>query len=286
MVKVFKKDNKYLIYIPYEVVDQLHINQNDDVDFFKFSNTAFLFAKKADVASLLGGMPSGSKIEVSPDELTVLKKLDTLRYPSRTESNVNQLLTSDEKKVLNRLIDRKLVVLFNDEKRKEKLFSISKYVYDHFLMRKKAPEAAQENQEKQEKAKEMESAMAWGEAEPLSVRPNIDNEDVNALEKNGYVVLNTEAEAAALSLAIAESVRQGKVVGVRAFNKKYYIILTSFLEKNSPKIIKELKDGPKTINELSKTLGLDQEALRGILYVMGEQGDVTENRKDIFALVE
>ncbi len=283
-MKVFKKDNKYLIYIPYEVVDQLHINQDDEVDFFKFSNTAFLFAKKADVASLLTGGAQAKKqseIKLSPEELAVLKHLDTVRYPSRTESAVGSMLNADEKKILEKLIDRKLVVLYNDEKRKEKLYSISKYVYDNFLLRKK--QQAQGPQQKQ--AEEIDQARAWGVVEELPVKPGVENKDVETLEKNGFVVLATEAEAAALSLAVAESIRQGQVLGVRAFNKKYYILLRSFFEKNSPKVVKELKEGPKSVQDLSVKLSMDPDALRGMLYLMAEQGDVTENRKDVFALV-
>ncbi|MGC8676032.1 MAG: hypothetical protein ACP5T3_00750 [Candidatus Micrarchaeia archaeon] len=240
-----------------------------------------MFAKKADVASLLSAGAAGARktrIEISPDELTVLKKLDTLRYPERTEANVSKLLSASEKKTLDRLIARKLVVLFDDEKRKEKLYSISKYVYDNFLMRKKMPAA-------QKAVEEIDQARAWGETEPLQVKPSVENKDVETLEKNGYVVLATEAEAAALSLAIAESIRQGQVLGVRAFNKKYYIMLRGFFEKNSVKAVSELANGPRNISELSQKLSLDPDALRGILYLMAEQGDVTENRKDVFALV-
>ncbi|MEM3212311.1 MAG: AbrB/MazE/SpoVT family DNA-binding domain-containing protein [Candidatus Micrarchaeaceae archaeon] len=282
MVKVFKKDNKYIIYIPYEVVNQLRISQDDEVDFFRFSNTAFLFAKKADVASLITSTASSPakriKIEIAPEELAVLKKLDTLRYPVRTEANVLKLLNNSEKRVLDKLIERKLVALFNDEKRKEKLYSISKYVYDNFLMRKKPVQ-------QQVSAEEVDQARAWGEVEAPMAKPNIDNKDISALEKYGYVVIGTEAEAAALSLAMADSIRQGQVIGVRAFNKKYYIMLRSFFEKNSAKLVKELNNGPKTIAELSNALSADPDALRGMLYLMAEQGDVTENRKDVFALV-
>ncbi|MEM3781348.1 MAG: hypothetical protein QXT43_00090 [Candidatus Micrarchaeaceae archaeon] len=280
-VKVFKRNNKYLLYIPYEVVEQLHISQDDEVDFFKFNNTAFLFAKKADIASLITGSAynaaRSAKVEISPDELAVLKKLDTLRYPVRTEANVSKLLSDSEKRVLNKLIERKLVALFNDERRKERLYSISKNVYDNFLMRKK--------QAQQERHEEVDQARAWGEVETSLQKPKIENKDVNALEKNGYVIIGTEAEAAALSLAISESIRQGQVIGVRAFNKKYYIMLRSFFEKNSARAAKELNSGPKTIAELSSAMATDPDALRGVLYIMAEQGDVTENRKDVFALV-
>jgi hypothetical protein len=99
------------------------------------------------------------------------------------------------------------------------------------------------------------------------------------------VVIATEAEASAVSIALEASIRQGKVIGIRAFNKKYYIMLRSMFDRNSAKLLKELRDGPKPISELVKRTGLEEDALRTMLYVMLEQGDVSENRKDTFALV-
>ncbi len=237
-----------------------------------------MFAKKEDVVSLLSsGQPSTESAKFTKEELDVLKKLDTIRYPSRTEQRVENLLNESEKKILSSLIAKKAVVLYNDEKRKEKLYSISKHVYDTFLLRKRPKEK-----------EEIDQARAWGEVEPtlLRVKPGIENENVKALESKGYVVLPTEAEAAALSMAVSESIRQGQVIGTRAFNKKYYIFIKSFFDKLGNELVKQLKSGPKKVSELASQLHQDEEAIRGTLYLLAEQGDVTENRKDVFALVE
>ncbi len=237
-----------------------------------------MFAKKEDVVSLLSsGQPNLKRQEFSEEELDVLKKLDTVRYPSRTQQQVDAMLNESEKKILSRLIEKKAVVLYNDEKRKERLYSISKQVYDTFLLRKKPKEKD-----------EIDQARAWGEVEPsmLKVKQGMENENVKMLETKGYVVLPTEAEAAALSVAVSESIRQGQVIGTRAFNKKYYILLKSFFDKLGNELVKQLKNGPKRVSELASQLHLDEEAVRGVLYLLAEQGDVTENRKDVFALVE
>jgi len=258
-------------------VEQLHINQDDEVDFFKFSSSAFLFAKKADVASLLSNLPQNAKIKLSPEELAVLKKLDTVRYPNRTEEEIAKYLNDDDRKALDKLIKRKLVVLYNDEKRKEKLYSISKYVYDNFLLRNKPKETSKP---------EPPPERAWGVAEQPRMPSSTDNKDVQTLESKGFVVLATEPEAAALSLAIGESIRQGQVIGLRSFNSKYYILLKSFYDAQSPKVVGALKNGPRSVDEISKETSLDPEAVRGILYVLAEKGEVTENRRDIFAIVQ
>ncbi len=111
------------------------------------------------------------------------------------------------------------------------------------------------------------------------------NENIEKLEKDGFIVLSTEAEAAAVSLALEDSVRHGLVLGTRAFNKKFYIILRDFFNNNSGKVLKSLKEGPKSVDELAKDTGMDGDAIRAMLYLLAEQGDASERRRDVFALI-
>jgi len=50
--------------------------------------------------------------------------------------------------------------------------------------------------------------------------------------------------------------------------------------------LKCLKDGPKSVADIAKSAQMDEDAVRSILYFMAEQGDVTENRKDVFDIVK
>ena len=74
-------------------------------------------------------------------------------------------------------------------------------------------------------------------------------------------------------------------LGTRSFNKKFYIIMRSFFDANSANVIKSLKDGPKSVDSLVKETGLDEDAIRSMLYLLSEQGDVSEKRRDVFALI-
>lgn len=307
MVKVFKKNDKEVIYLPFDVVKQLGIKEDDEVDFFKYSDRAFLFAKKADITNLLmspkgpvqtttaPAAPAVSASRMSAAEIDVLKKLDTLRYPVRTVTNVEKLLDADEKKVLEQLMKKGAVSLYNNEKMNVKLYSISKSIYDNFLMRKIKQETAVLARAEAAPAakapapKEPEVRKAQPAAAPYVQRtatPDLKNEMVVQLEEKGYVVAQTEAEASSVSLALEMSIRQGQILGTRAFNKKYYIVMRTFLERNSAKLVKELRAGPKSVAALAETISVDEDGVRGILYLMAEQGDVTENRRDTFALVE
>lgn len=299
VLKIYKfKDNKLVVYLPFEVTKQLGIKEDDEVDFFKYGDKAFLFAKKEDITKLITGAKpetrppvsaaipvnknivppvySGPrKLELSQGEIDVLKKLDTLRYSNRTTANVSKLLGEGEKRLLQGLMARKIVLQFMDKK--DSPYSIAKDAYDKFLMRKKnvVPIAPQPIQEaKPARAEPMAHLQVTGE-----------NENVSKLEIDGFIVLQTEAEASSLSVAVQDSIRSGKVLGIRAFNKRFYIVLRSFFEKNSGKVIKELKSGPKNVADIAKSTELNEDAIRAMLYLLSEQGDVSERRRDIFTLI-
>ncbi len=51
-LKVYKSNNKYIVYLPFDVIKQLGIKDDEEVDFVKFREGAFLFAKKADIPRL------------------------------------------------------------------------------------------------------------------------------------------------------------------------------------------------------------------------------------------
>jgi len=289
-LKVYKFKDKLVVYLPFEVTKQLGLKGDEEVDFFKYRDNAFLFAKKEDILKLaLGAKPyvekpamtilpaSGRvgerKLELGQDEISVLKKLDTLRYSNRTTSNVAKLLNEGEKKTLQGLMGKKIVLQFMNKK--DSPYSIAKDVYDKFLMRKKPGVPLQPVEEPKPAKKEP----------MVNLRAKVENENVLKLEIDGFIVLPTEQEASSLSLAVEDSIRSGKVLGIRAFNRKFYIVLRSFFEKNSGKMIKELKTGPKSVSDMVKSTSLDEDAIRAMLYLLSEQGDVSERRKDVFTLI-
>ncbi len=287
MVKIYKYNNKLAIYLPFDVIKELSLSESDEIDFFKYKGNAFLFAKKADIADLLTGTksqpqekavapaerpPMQQRADLSQDEIAVLKKLDTLRYNQRTQANVEKLLNQAEREIFKSLVKKKAISLFNG------VYGISKDVYNRFLMRKRPQEQpASTRQTIPQNAEERRFGL-------LKVRGNIDDENIKKLEKDGFIVLQTESEAAAVSAALEDSIRHGQVFGTRAFNKKFYIMLRAFLEKYSSPVIKELKGGEKRVPELAEKTRLDENGVRAILYYMSEIGDVSEKKRDLFRL--
>ena len=294
MSKVYKSKDKFVVYLPFEVLTSLEIEERDEVDFFKFSGKSFLFAKKNDIVELLKNLESQQskpapptyqaaereKPEIDDKELALLKKLDTLRYPDRTKEKVGAILNPEEKQILQKLLKNKFVVLFKKPNEQNLKYSIAKNIYDKFLFvkRDKKPET-KTNPIKTEpvikepiivKKKEWEQKLDTG------------NNYVQMLESRGYLVLMNEAEAANASAALEESIRQGLILGTRAFNKKFYIALRGYINKNAPKLLKTIEEKSMNVSDIAKETGVEEEGVRAVLYILSDSGDVTEIKRDVF----
>ncbi|MEM3227564.1 MAG: hypothetical protein QXR58_02995 [Candidatus Micrarchaeaceae archaeon] len=295
MSKVYKLGNRLVVNLPFDLVKDLMLKEGEEIDFFKYKEGSYIVAKKSDIAEKVigGGMQArrGAPItELQNDELEVLKKLDTLRYNDRTEEKVGKLLTSQEQKTLKSLIAKKAVSLYKKNGEPSYKYSISKEVYDRFLFGKRDKQISQQvTSAKDVDALKVEDIQEKGEEEEVKSKQWAESLDtksyIDLLEKNGYIVINNQAEAADISETLENSIRSGNVIGTRAFNKKYYIVLRSFVNRNATKIIKALDKKAMHVAEIAKSVGMDEDGVRSVLYMLSEFGDVSEVRRDVFRVV-
>lgn len=184
--------------------------------------------------------------------------------------------------MLQNLIKKGMVSLFKKTGEKEAKYGIQKSVYDMFLYRNKKQESsapampARANQQQGRQLSARLNQKAW--EDKISGTESY----MNLLESKGFLVLNNEADAAVVSAGLEDSIRQGLVVGTRAFNKKFYIGLRGFINKNASKILKLIDQKSMDVESIAKESGIEEDGVRTILYVLSESGDVTEVRRDIF----
>ncbi len=290
--KVYKSNNFLIVRIPYEVVEGLNIKPGDEVDFFSYKNKYYIFAKKSDITKILTGDETGpipttanpqsrpSQPVPSAEELSALKKLDTIRYNERTREKAESVMTQSEKQALQSSIKKGYVVPFKDPKTGTIKYSITKGIYDEFLMRKRP---AQQTAQRPSTIPPTPAAPQGG----VQSAPNAGSQNpyITNLHKYGYVVIPTEAEASEVSLMIEDEIRHGIVMGTRAFNKKFYIATKAFIIKNTTKILNLIRAKPMGIGDIAAAAELNPEGARSILYILSESGEVTEVRKDIFKAV-
>ena len=283
------------------------IKDGDDVDFLKFKDNYFIFAKKSDiVGSVVGQRPAISHVaisapapvsasgpepfsfigEVDADELKLLKKLDTIRYSDRTRTKINSMLDAGEKAVLQKLLKRRAVTLFQKSPDQEAKYGISKGVYNKYLFGKREGVTQQPAgvPAKAEPYLITEASRPQPKRWEVPIKGGPDTY-VSQLETAGYLVLANEADASALSASLEDSIKRGAVLGTRAFNRKFYVVLRSFMTRNAPKVIRALEKKSMGISEIAKTCEIDEDAARAILYMMSESGEISEVKRDIFRLV-
>ena len=320
MSKVYKlKNNKLVVYLPYDVIEALSIKDGDDIDFLKYGESTYLVAKKMDIVKLLSKpnlsveepkpvakasvpniapkpvakayVPNASStrnISLEPDELIVLKKLDTFKYNDRTSTKVAAMLSNPEKETLQTLLKKGYISPFKKPGDKDVRYSIQKSIYDMFLYRNKQPMPQAAAPTVSSKAKVQQSVKAANAAiqQPKAWEQKLTSSGsdayVSMLEAKGFLVLSNEADAAMVSAALEDSIRQGLVLGTRAFNKKFYIGLRGYINKYASRILKAIEEKSLGISEIVKETGVEEDGARTILYVLSESGDVTEVRRDIF----
>ncbi len=307
MPKITKINNKLYLPIPESVQSAMGIADGDDMEFLKHKGKSVILAKKDYLAQILedanleGKNNSNSasaqstsanfKLDISAPNLSasdiaLLKKLDTLRYVERTPEKVNAIISSDERQILKSLIERKIVVPFSKSPGEPKHYSISKEVYDNFLYRNKEKIASQIKQRQKEPQPEIikdkiahapiEDKKKWDDLRPGNY--------LKMLESTGYLVIKNESEAAEASAELESSIRQGHVVGTRAFDRKFYICLKNFFNKNAAKITRAIGDKKVSAQDLAKDIEMDIDAVKVLLYLLAESGETIEVKKDIFKL--
>ena len=274
-----------------EVAKAMLIDEGDEVSFVKDNDGTFKIAKIG-----LEGVHKPKEFDnartviLNPEELAVLKRLDTIRYSNRTKDTIKQIFDLEEQKILQAMLKRGIITLFKKNPEDEQHYSISKDIYDKFLYGKreykfKRPDSLDVPAAKQpvkkivpESIQEPKVEKAW------ELKLKEQNKYAEILESKGYIVLNNDVEASSLSTLMEESIRRGLVLGTRAFNKKFYVGLRSYIAKNSVKIMKVLENGSAPISKISKESGIEEEGARTILYLMAESGDIAEVRKDVFSI--
>ncbi|HUC38554.1 MAG TPA: hypothetical protein VL944_00290 [Candidatus Acidoferrum sp.] len=264
-----------------DMISSMHLKEGDELDFLEHDNY-YIVAKKSAVADMIVGKAAPVQAQSTqrvPNEreLALLKKLDTLRYNERTKEKVNSMLNAEEKKTIADLLKKRFVTLFKKAGDNFYKYGIPKDIYDNFLMRKKPQVEVKAPEQKTQAPKPAPTQQKRWEQ---SGKP--ENLYLTALETNGYLVIGSETEASAASSALEESIRRGLVVGVRAFNKKFYVATKVFITKSLPKIGKMIGAKSISVSEIAKETGVDEDGVRAVLYIMADNGDVTEIRRDVF----
>jgi hypothetical protein len=190
----------------------------------------------------------------------ILDKLVQSGLKERVEGRFERMLNEQERKRFEKLVAEGRVIKFKlSDKYKKAVY--------------KLPEELNKSDNKSE---QMHSEEEQAEATPLEV-----------LETQGYVIIDSEAEARRFSETMRAAVQSGEVRGVKSFDGKYYVISTELLERYAPKVLSVLSDqGPASVEQISAHIKTDSLLVKTVCELLRESGQVVEKRRNIYALVE
>lgn len=196
--------------------------------------------------------------EPTPEELSLLKKLDTIKYEKRLPPHVDKLLSPEERELIDKMLKKGLLRIYKGGKYASTgVYDIPRSVYA--LLRRSRAEPEEKLMEKE--------GISW---------------DAH-LHKYGYVVIADENEAKAVSRQLERQIKGGTILGIRGFDKTFYIAHTNFYNKWVKRIRPLLKE-ERTHQEVARKLGMSEIACRVMLELMREHGEVIEKRRGLYKL--
>ncbi len=254
-MKIIKKDGKSYIQLPDE------FSKVDDAELFRLKEGYYLLSFEL-------GKPRAEKpraregfIVPSEAEKNVLKRLLSIKFQNRTPAYVHKTLSVEEKNVLKELERKNFINVFRGKKYPDGVYNISDMVYAALYGQKTAKEARPATPAKRE----------------------VGENPADTLEQKGYAVGSSKDLKDIIDKNKAE-IKSGKIKGLKGFDGRFYIAKMEYVSKMSPAIIKQL-DSEKSIDEIAESMGVETDAIRTVLHILAEAGDVIEKRKGVYAAI-
>ena len=239
-------------------------------------------------------------VNLSDEEIKLIKKILQIKFEERTPEKVNSSLSQSEQEMLNSLTKRNVVQIYYGGKYSHSgVYHVPPSIFQQIIEKTQSIEVKTEQkpqiQIKETERKVQSKAEVKAEKKEEEDRKKEEKEEkaeaeeesaLKLLNKQGYLVLNSESEAKEMSELLADKIKKNQITGIRGFDKKYYIVKNSFILKHQSKIKSVLKHGPLSSDKIAAELEMDQEAINALLTVLREEGEILEKRKGVFMLLE
>ena len=240
-------------------------------------------------------------VNLSEEEINLIKKVLQIKFEERTPEKVMSSLSQSEQEMLNSLTKRNVVQIYYGGKYSQSgVYHVPPSIFQQIIEKTQSMEGKTEQkpqiQIKEAERKTPSKAEARAEKkEQKEERKKEEKEEkaeadegnaLKLLNKQGYLVLNSESEARDMSEMLADKIKKNQITGIRGFDKKYYIVKNSFILKHQSKIKSVLKHGPLSSDKIAAELEMGQEAVNALLTVLREEGEILEKRKGVFMLLE
>ncbi len=203
---------------------------------------------------------SKTKIDLSDEEIQLLKKLNSIRFSDRTGDNMQKRLDKKELKVLDGLVKRGVVLHIKHGKYSSHggVYSISREYF-----------------------KAINEMVSTKRETPDRIRVLLDG-----LAKNGFIILDDQGLAEEFALALSSEMRDGDVTAIKTFDKKIVFVSSELVNKLGDRVVDILKRSKRGmgIQTIASKLGADPDAIRAVIEILREAGDILEKRKGVYVV--
>ncbi|MEM3555752.1 MAG: hypothetical protein QXF56_03485 [Candidatus Micrarchaeia archaeon] len=249
-MRVYKVGDNLACILPKEVAMKLGLKGGEEIDFYEIKPGVFAVMRREEIERVVKekiGEVELPKKELSDEEMRLLRKLNTIKFSERIPYDVNRKLNSRERDVLYNLIRKGAVRVYKGGKySKTGVYDISNEIYP-LVKKSETPESS--------------------------------------LESEGYAVIEDVKSAERVSSALQKEISFGEILGVRGFDKKFYVAKRSWFAEKSESIRRCMGRRVRSMEEISRETKLSEPACRVVLEIMRERGEVIEKRKGFYELV-
>lgn len=130
------------------------------------------------------------------------------------------------------------------------------------------------------------AATGGGAAKPAEKREFAFGSPEWKLEKEGVAVFENELEAKRVSKVFEAEIKEGRVMGVRGFDKKFYVVTSALRDSVSAKVSRALSQKASGIADLAAETRAPLDAVNAVLQLMKEEGELIEKKRGVFSLVK
>lgn len=177
-------------------------------------------------------------------DIEVMRRLNSIKFSERTKEAVDKLLSEEEKKILEKLIKKKIVSFYNKGKYADNGVYSISRDYYYLLTQRDKPEGL----------------------------------------KKDFIVVDDMNKAMELMEEFKPKIRDGEILTVRSFNKKFYFVNSEMVDTLGSELFAQLGQKDTTVEELAKKTGKHEELVRAVLEILRESGDVIEKKKGLYSL--
>ncbi len=221
-----------------------------EVEVYPIKNGFYVIAPAEEKKGEAGKKENEEEIKLDEDEVALLRKLNAIKFEQRIPDQVRKGLTVRERAALKKLIEKKYIIVLKGKKYKQGVYNIPQRVYEEFR------------------------------SAPL---PDVPVNSIEHLNAYGYMIAENEERAKQAGQSLAEEIKGGKVMGVRGFDRKFYVATTNFFKKYHELVLNAVPDEGAGYKEIAEKCNMEENACSVILMLMSESGELIEKRKGNFA---